>query len=78
MQRELESGTESMEEEKNQQDLSYKEPVIYCCIIASKVSGLKQQTIYNLFMWVRNLGAADLGGEGSGSLMTLQTRSDLG
>ena len=48
MQRELESGTESMEEEKNQQDLSYKEPVIYCCIIASKVSGLKQQTIYNL------------------------------
>ena len=48
MQRELESGTESMEEENNRQDLSYKEPVIYCCVIASKVSDLKQQTIYNL------------------------------
>ena len=34
MQRELESGTESVVEEKNQRDLSYKKPVIYCCIIA--------------------------------------------
>lgn len=33
---------------KKNQDLSYKEPVIYCCIIASKVSGLKQQKIYHL------------------------------